>query len=88
MDILRTRLHVKMKVLRDLKKMMILGLKASQRPFSWGLAVGGEGTCPELSLPNADILLRNDKKGQTALHVAAKGQNYDAGEHGFAYSSA
>nr|GEU72708.1 retrovirus-related Pol polyprotein from transposon TNT 1-94 [Tanacetum cinerariifolium] len=52
----------------------IIGIYAC--PFSWGLAVGEEGTCTKLSLPNADILARNDKKGKTALHMAAEGQNY------------
>ncbi|GJR41851.1 hypothetical protein Tco_1309954 [Tanacetum coccineum] len=46
--------------------------------FILGTWVGGEGACTRYDFPNVEILAMNDKKGETALHMAVKGQNYEA----------
>ncbi|GJW58308.1 hypothetical protein Tco_0105039, partial [Tanacetum coccineum] len=46
--------------------------------FILGTWVGGEGACTRYDFPNVEILATNDKKGETALHMAVKGQNYEA----------
>nr|GFA08078.1 probable copper-transporting ATPase HMA5 [Tanacetum cinerariifolium] len=64
---------------------MVIACLCALGPFSWGPTVGGEGACIKVSLPNVEVSETNDKKGQTALHMDAKGHNYEVGEHDFAY---
>ncbi|GJR43391.1 ribonuclease H-like domain-containing protein [Tanacetum coccineum] len=46
--------------------------------FVLGTWVGGEGSCTRHDFLNVEILATNDKKGHTTLHMAMKGQNYEA----------